>query len=500
MKKNRCPVNPSMTKKLYQLVISRLDGDRINNSAYRKTIFRLIRNGIGGFILFGGRRDAVKQFTGELQKVSEIPLFIASDIERGTGQQVSGSTIFPCQMAVAAAIDRTRADDLHLLEEAIVAIAREASYVGINMPLIPVLDVNQDPDNPIICTRAFSDDPEVVSWFGSHYIRILEQSGLVSCAKHFPGHGDTSVDSHLWLPVIQKSYEALKNTDIKPFRDSIMQGVSSIMVGHLSVPAIDVLPSSLSQEIYRLLRDDLQFTGLILTDALTMSALHGLPDPAVRCLRAGADILLHPADPDETVNSLMSAMVAGNLAEDRVEDAYARVLSRKARLSPGVQGNVDFKSHAILSARLSEKSVSLVKRGSGKVPLAKDEKVQVFIAGDQEPSSLNFLRTLSPDIRKCSDHADIGGVTAVVAIFSTVSAWKGSAGIADDQREKIRTIAGSFPKSIIISFGNPYILRYFGEADVLVAAFEGSGHAQKTVAEWLRGSRELEGGIPVRLI
>ncbi|HDH00768.1 MAG TPA: hypothetical protein ENG80_03035, partial [Nitrospirae bacterium] len=146
-----------LEQKLYQLIISRLDGEKLSSIQYQERASELVRKGIGGFILFGGKRDEVKTFINKLQSVSEIPLFIASDIERGVGQQIDGATHFPCQMAVAAAINKNNSSDVEILEDVINAVSHEAIDIGINMPLIPVLDVNRNPDNPIICTRAFSD-------------------------------------------------------------------------------------------------------------------------------------------------------------------------------------------------------------------------------------------------------------------------------------------------------------------------------------------------------
>src|SRR5208282_2428728 len=226
-----------LEKRLYQLVINRLNGDGIHDASYRKALFNLVKKGLGGFIIFGGAKGEIKDFILELQSLAEIPLFIASDIERGVGQQIKGANSVPCPMAMAAALDRGSPEDALLLENALKGIADEAIDNGINMPLIPVMDVNQEPDNPIICTRAFSDDPETVSWFGSEYIRTLEHAGLISCAKHFPGHGDTAIDSHIALPVINKSREDLKSTDLVPFVKAIETGVSSVMIGHLAVPS-----------------------------------------------------------------------------------------------------------------------------------------------------------------------------------------------------------------------------------------------------------------------
>src|SRR4030066_2136050 len=263
----------NLQRKLYQLIISRLDGGRICDQTYFESIFTLVRKGIGGFIIFGGKREDLRPFVDKLQATAEIPLFIASDIERGVGQQIHGYTKFPCQMAVRAAINRDDPADMAILRDSLRAVALEAIDAGINMPLIPVLDINNNPDNPIICTRGFSDNPEDVSFFGSEYIRVLEGMGLISCAKHFPGHGDTSTDSHISLPLIRKSYDDLLNFDVRPFAGAIKTGVSSIMIGHLLIPSIDdSVPSSLSKKVITdLLRKELGFNGLIMTDALHMS-------------------------------------------------------------------------------------------------------------------------------------------------------------------------------------------------------------------------------------
>jgi beta-N-acetylhexosaminidase len=494
--------NDSIEKKLYQLIISRLEGENISNPRYRDRIFRLVQSGIGGFILFGGRNDEVRHFIASLQTMSAVPLFIASDIERGVGQQVQGSTLFPCQMAIAAAIDRSDPRDVRILEEAIYAIADEAIHVGINMPLIPVLDVNRDPDNPIICTRAFSDDTEVVTWFGLRHIEILEKAGLLSCAKHFPGHGDTSVDSHISLPVIRKSYGELIDTDIRPFRAAISQGISSIMIGHLSVPAIDTMPASLSQEIHSLLRNDLGFEGLILTDALTMHAIDDIPHAAVRCLNAGADILLHPADPCETVKKLSDAVFSGDLHENQINTALNRIIKRKEMLRDLTAQNVDYQSHSVLSSQIADKSVSLIKSAPGLAPLVQGDNIHIFMTGEQEPAFRSPLRSLSPNVwmlHENSDYPDLQASMVIIAIFTSIAAWKGNPAISRDEQQRIRKIINSSRNSVVISFGNPYVLRHFPEAGALIAAYEGTDEAQQTVMKWLKGLGRLEGKIPVRL-
>jgi beta-N-acetylhexosaminidase len=479
-----------LEKTLYQLIISRLEGIRIGEEPYRKRIFRLIRKGVGGFILFGGEKDKVKGFIRKMQAEAEMSLFIASDIERGVGQQIRGFTNYPCQMAVSAAIDKNSREDISILYNSIKFIADESVEAGINMPLIPVLDVNRDPDNPIICTRAFSDNTEIVSWFGSKYIRTLEESGLLSCAKHFPGHGDTSIDSHIRLPVIRKSYEDLMKTDLAPFKKAIKASVGSIMIGHLVIPAIDDKPASLSEKVIsELLRKELGFRGLVLTDALNMHALKGIKNVSAQCLKAGADVLLHPSDADATVRELLSAVESKDISEEQIEASADRILVAKEKMQKMNAATIDFKKHEMLPTLITGKSITLVKNTKGVLPLTDAGKVSIIFAGDEQ-----YFK--SSPFNKAGGFSDnISGF----AIFTSVSAWKGSSGISESEKDRIKRLIKEARHSIVISFGSPYILRHFNDADILIAAYEPTEQAQKAVMERLEGKAEFKGRLPVKL-
>jgi beta-N-acetylhexosaminidase len=495
----RAPSSP-LEKNLYQLIIGRLDGEAISSVSYQKKIFELIRKGIGGFIIFGGKKNNVKHFIDIIQSVSEIPLFIASDIERGAGQQIRDTTVFPCQMAMAAAIDKNRPADVKILGDAIKAIADEAREVGINMPLIPVLDVNQNPDNPIICTRAFSDNPEDVAWFGSEYIRTLESSGLISCAKHFPGHGDTSTDSHILLPIIKKSYENLMNIDFMPFREAIHAGVSSIMIGHLSIPAVDSKPASLSKKIITdILRKNLGFEGIILTDAIIMNALKDIENVPAQCLKAGADVLLHPADPDLTFNELMSAMKSKAITEEQIDAAIKRILKTKVRLKDIERHEIDYQRHEILSSQITDRSISLFKKTPGPLPISDQSKVRVIFAGDKQLFESSPLKGFLKNVSTITDRVELKSRITLFAIFTGVAAWKGSSGIDEDERNRMNELIREAEYSIIVSFGSPYVLRHFKEADVLIAAYEATEQAQRAVIKCLEGRLDFKGRLPVNL-
>lgn len=505
-------LNIPFEKKLYQLIISRLDGNNIFNKSYREKIGKLVEKGIGGFILFGGLRNEVRDFIQEMQSISEFPLFIASDIERGVGQQIEGSTVFPCQMAVSAVIRIERPEDILLLQSSVHAIANEAKEVGINMPLIPVMDINQDPDNPIICTRAFSDKAEDVSWFGREYISILEKSGLISCAKHFPGHGYTSIDSHIALPVIRKTYDDLMTTDIVPFGAAIHSGVSSIMIGHLSIPSIDDLPASLSPKIIKgLLRDKLGFHGLVLTDALTMNALRGIKNISGKCIKAGADILLHPVDPDLAAQEITDALDSKLITEEDINRAIRRILKIKEKIRKYEIIGIDYETHRKLSSTVTERSITLIKDTPGILPLSDKQNISVIFAGDDtffsssplHKSYTKVLRAGQQDIGRITEakETEAEGLNDVIIfiIFVSIAAWKGSSGLEEGEKRTIRSLMKTAKQSVVVSFGNPYILRHFQEADILITAYDVTEQAQIAVKKCLEGKIDFQGHLPVSI-
>jgi len=489
----------TLEKKVYQLIVSRIDGEKVISKKYQGKIFELVKKGIGGFIIFGGKREELKDFIQKIQSLSETPLLIASDIECGVGQQVRGATLFPRQMAMAAAINKDRPGDVRLLKRAVKAIADEAIDVGINMPLIPVLDVNQNPENPIICTRAFSDKPEAVAWFGSQYIKVLEGSGLISCGKHFPGHGETSLDSHISLPVISKSWEDLMNMDIMPFKEAIKHGVRSIMLGHLLAPSLDSKPASISKTIVRLLRERLGFRGLILTDALNMKALRNIKNTPFECLNAGADILLHPTDADRAAQELISAFEKHMITEKRIDSSVKRIRKIKEKLKNIKKVEVDYEKHKILSREVTDRSITLVKNKNVPIPLPGIDNVHMIFSGDREFYRSSPLRHYFKNISITGKTENIKGDTSIFAVFTSISAGKGSSDIGKGEGHRIAHLMRKAKKSIIISFGSPYVLRHFMEADMLIAAYEATEQAQKAVMQCLKGETDFRGRLPVTL-
>jgi beta-glucosidase len=297
--------------------------------------------GVGGVILLGGSAVEVAGRSHLLQSWAELPLLIAADVEEGVGQRFSGATWFPPPMALGEVAGRDLSLALRYAEDLGAALAQESLAVGINWVLAPVVDVNNNPANPVINVRAFGDTPEIVSKLATAFIRGAQRFPVLTCAKHFPGHGDTATDSHLDLPLIPYAMTRLEQIEFPPFQAAIAQGVDAVMSAHLLIPALDEQwPATLSHRILTgQLRDRLGFGGLVSTDALVMGAIaqHYSPhEAAVLAVEAGADILLMPADPEGAIRALCDAVASGRISPRRIQDSLARIQRAKAKLRPNM--------------------------------------------------------------------------------------------------------------------------------------------------------------------
>ncbi len=495
----------SKKKKIAQLIIARLDGNDVNKKF--KYYESLVKKGIGGFIVFGGRLKEVSRAIKRLQLLAEIPLFIASDLEQGLGQQIEGGTLFPPAMALGQAIDPKSRNDIKLLKQSISIIAQEAKATGVNVIFSPVLDVNTSPENPIICTRAFSDNPEKVSWFGREFVKGFQKQGLVACAKHFPGHGDTTRDSHRELPVVEADMDRLGSVELYPFAQTIKAGVKMIMTGHLKVPALDSkLPSSLSQKVVRgLLQEKMKFYGLVITDAMNMHAVRGKnrkseADACLLALNAGADILLHPEDPEEEINSLYSKW---NEIKTAVERSFKKVIKAKKDLgkslrSPFTINCIGSKSHRKTAHELFEKSIRVIPPLRPLLKGGLGEPVVLIIDDDNCKSGNFFVRSMRdsyPEVKTMYiDNKYKGDMKAVLnsiadkiliaAVFSKISAWKGRAGLSRKLQTILEKAASISGYSVVSGFCCPYIFSNI-KADAVIEAYSDSPEAQEAAARRL---------------
>ncbi|MDO9289422.1 MAG: glycoside hydrolase family 3 N-terminal domain-containing protein [Thermodesulfovibrionales bacterium] len=471
----------------YQFIIPRLNGKDIEKDF--DYYLGLVKKGIAGFIIFGGKLEIVRQGISELQEEAERPLIIASDLERGLGQQLEGGTIFPPAMAVAEAVKenskfKIQGSKLRLLRRTFKAIAIEAKYAGINTIFAPVLDINTNPKNPIISTRAFGEDAETVSFFGIEMIKAFQANGIAACGKHFPGHGDTEIDSHIGLPLVKKDIQSLEKTEFAPFRGAVKAGVKMIMLAHLKVPALDPsgIPVSLSEKAVRYLRDRMGFKGILITDALNMNSLNSLrrlnrskvlveEEASLLALRAGVDLLLHPTDTERVVSYLQQRFSVQPPADPPRRTNGCQLSANTFRKSLRL-ATEKIKTPAApdfgKNRRLSEKIIKMSIKIDGQIrPLkkpfliilndAKDKKGNPLISALRlSHRNLKYLRVNDGDdsrLRSINDRE------LIVAVFSSIKAWKG--GPSPWLLKCIKELEDK--ADIFISFGSPYILDAIGK-------------------------------------
>lgn len=284
---------------------------------------------IGGVILFAENLDTAeqtKQLTADLQAAADLPLFIGIDEEGGLVSRLDKSNIPHEPIPVAAEIEDAAAVGR--------TIGEELTELGINVDFAPIADVNTNPDNPVIGTRAFSSDPQIAAEQVGRFIRVMEETGVSACAKHFPGHGDTAMDSHKGETYVEHDMERLRTVEFVPFREAIAAHVDFIMAGHIQTPnaTTDGMPASLSPELLGILRQELGFTGIIITDAMNMGAIvepYGAGESAVLAVQAGVDIVLMPANLAEAAEALTEAIESGGISAERVNESLTRILSLK---------------------------------------------------------------------------------------------------------------------------------------------------------------------------
>ena len=521
----------TLEEKIGQIVAWRYSGHFVNrDSDYLERLESLIvKRKIGGLILFGGEVYETAYLTNTVQKLAEIPLLIASDFERGAGNQISGATLFPPLMAVGA----TWSEEQAYLMGKITAL--EARALGIHMTYSPVVDVNINPDNPIINVRSLGEDPEQVSRMAVSFIKGCQENGLIATAKHFPGHGDTDLDSHSVLPTVWGDRNRLEKVELYPFRQAIKAGVQAIMTAHLHLPALDPtpdLPATLSPRIITgLLRNELGFKGIIVTDSMGMGGVTTLYSPeeaALRAVQAGVDIILLPPEPDEVIESLIQAVRTGQIAETRINTSVKRILEAKARL--GLHKNklvntdildekVATKKHLQYAAQVFEDSLTLVKNEGAVIPLSESaQKIAVFslssdpggyFAGrdfireveEKCPELITFYAdafTGEEFIQEAVEKASEAEVI-VFALFSSRRAWKGSVGLNLRHIQLIQEAAANATPVVVISFGSPYFLRRFPDVDSYLCAYRWDSEAQKAAAKALFGEIDIKGRLPVSL-
>jgi beta-N-acetylhexosaminidase len=463
-----------------------------------------------------------------LQSHAKVPLLVAADFERGTSMRVEEGASFPHNMAVAAT---GRPEDAYTMGK---ITALEARAVGVPWIFAPDADVNSNPDNPIINTRSFGEDPARVSEFVAAFVRGVEENGGLSTAKHFPGHGDTSTDSHLDLPTVTSDRAHLDRVELAPFRAAIAAGASSIMTGHLAVPALEPdpdLPATMSPRISTdLLRGQMGFDGLVVTDALDMGGVTVRYPPgevAVRSLLAGADVLLVPPVLDAALEAVRDAVASGRIPMSRLDEAVTRVLRAKAKLGLNKSKLVDLDALAKSFDRpeferaaqdIADRGVTLLRDDQHILPLDSTKPMRVLlvgISGDNDPypagnledeirrrvDSLVSLRMDTTFVRAetirlpLPDSYDV----AIAAVFVRVADRKGSVGLPDDEAVVVDRLLAAGKPVIVACFGSPYLIERFPAARTWIAAFSTVDVAQRAAGRAMFGQVAIGGRLPVNV-
>ncbi|WP_116128222.1 glycoside hydrolase family 3 N-terminal domain-containing protein [Lewinella sp. IMCC34183] len=477
---------------------------------------------VGGLCFFQGTPEKQLELTNQYQALSKLPLMVSMDAEWGLGMRLPDQTIsYPKQLALGAIRNN------QLLYDMGTEIARQLRRIGVNVSFSPVLDVNNNPDNPVIATRSFGEDRYNVTAKGYMYMKGLQDHGILASAKHFPGHGDTDVDSHLDLPVIKHSRARLDSIELYPFQALIRYGIGSIMAAHLQIPALDPRPnrpSSLSKPIVTdLLRRDLGFTGLIFTDGLEMKGVtkhYGHGEVEAEAIAAGSDILLLPEDIAASFTAIKRYMVEGKIRPADVETKVRRVLLSKYRLGltqpsfPSVEGvRADLNSPAAknLKQELYEASMTLVRDAQRLVPVQTpiSGKIVSLRIGASQPTvftqrlddygNLTHLTTsatpTAAEQQQLMARIDAGDVV-IVSLYSDGSRFIEKVPISRETLRLLRAI-DERGKLILTVFGNPYSLKALDDFGTILEAYSRDEVAQDAAAQALFGANRITGRLPV---
>ncbi|MBK8812937.1 MAG: glycoside hydrolase family 3 C-terminal domain-containing protein [Acidobacteria bacterium] len=544
----------TIDEKVGQLVHIGINAKFANqDSEYFQDLKRhIVENKLGGIILFGAPMYETVHLVNRMQENAKTPLLISLDAETGIGMRFFDAANFPWNMAVAA----TRNPD-YAYQMGVVT-GREAKAMGILQVYSPVLDVNNNADNPVINVRSYSEDPELVAQFGEAFIAGVQSQGVIATAKHYPGHGDTNIDSHRGLPVIDVSRERLDRVELYPFKKAIENGVASIMVAHVGMPQIDPtlikplknalrvdaeegaeivsdsvpVPATLSKKITTdILKTELGFKGLVVTDAMSMSGLTlyvGQEEAGVRAIEAGADILEKPADVDAMLKGLKDAVKSGRLSESRIDESVRKLLAWKhhtglynQKITPldQIDRIVSSKDVYALIEEVSNKAVTVVRNDDKLLPLAKDKRVFVLgvsngFDGEATNAAMNrFLREnrirsgsvmlqdnstmeQAARAREMANNAEI----VIVAMFGRVrSGARNSVGIPESGAQIIRDLLAKNKKVIGVAYGNPYVLGSFPEFKTYVVAYGDMAGLQRASVRAMFGMIEPAGKLPISL-
>ena len=456
---------------------------------------KLVKLGVGGFCLYGGSVDEVIEVIRILRSESEHPLIFAADYENGVGQWVCGATKLPPNMAISAS------GDISIARRKAEITAIESDALGVDWVFAPVVDLADNHLNPIVNIRAFSDNIDATVEFAKSYISGLNSFNILNSIKHFPGHGSTSVDSHLTLPEINKSFDEIYNYDIQPFK-YLCDVADSIMVGHILVNSVDKVPASFSKKfISEILKNKMNFRGVVITDALMMKAINNDIDAGVMAFMAGADILLYPNDAYRLYEALLSCYHKGEISDDMIDISLKKItkLISKRMVSNYRAKDITVigsKEHKQFVADIAYKCITWAKEWHGVAKKVfylelpeignNDIKGKVFI-DELKKQGFNFALSIN--------ESDI----VIIGIFSSPKAFSGNINLGSKEKHVINEIILSGKKVLGVSFGSPFVFDgYLKEFEAALCVFCDLDDFQITAAKALAGNK-IYGKMPVKI-
>jgi beta-N-acetylhexosaminidase len=494
------------------------------------------RDHIGGVSMSLGTPVEVAAKVNNMQRLSRVPLLVSADLEPGLGRLEGGTfthylldagsaTVFPSAMAIAATGREQDAYDVAKV------IAQEARAVGIQINFSPVVDVNNNPANPVINTRSFGEDPQRVARLSAEFVRGTQDGGAVSTAKHFPGHGDTDVDSHVGLPVVGASWMRLDTLELVPFRAAINAGAGMVMTAHIALPAVEgdsTTPATLAPKIITgVLRDSLRFGGVAITDAMTMEGVgkgYSVEESSVLAVKAGADIILKPSDPTKAIDAVVAAVERGEIARSRIDSASRRVLELKARTGVAFKPLADIDAlrevvgspeHRAMAADIARRAITLLRDRSSLLPAAGRRVVVVQYMPETE---LRAGKIFGGDIRAAIPAArvlkispatsvtDLDSVTrqiagsdrVIVAAYVRRIEGEGRPAVPPHIAKWIDDLAKK-QKVIAVALGNPYLIRQFPSVSTYLVTYGVGDALERAAAAVVLGRASATGTTPVSL-
>jgi len=520
----------TLKEKIGQLFFIRANGTFLNREDERfLRLKELIQDyHVGGITFFRGDIYDQVMLTNRLQEISRIPLWITQDMEYGAAMRVESTTRFTPNMGIAAT--QTPEYAYHVGR----TTAKEAQALGVHQIFAPVLDVNNNPENPVINVRSYGGNPEIVSKYGLQFIDGVQNIGLISTAKHFPGHGDTNIDSHSDLPILDFSYSRLDSLELRPFNDAISHGVPSVMSAHIALPEISKniqLPSTLDPKIlHNILLDTLNFNGLVVTDALEMRGVSSYFSPGsavIKSLQAGADVMLLSPDITTAVHEVYRAVESGVIEEKRIDRSVRKLLKLKMNFGlfenrltniDNLSRSIGNRSDQLLSQKIARESITVLKNEGDILPITNQKFPKVLllsIADNSSGQTGSYLarrirdyhnnvtfrildkRTSKEDKKEIIEDAKEADLI-ILGSFIFVQTGK-EIQLSDEQKKFLNKITKTDAPSALVAFGNPYVVSDLSNTEAHIMAWSGNRLQVDATVPALFGASNISGRLPITI-